>query len=134
MLDMTNLPYPMFLVAGGLLMVAALYLVWRRRSGGHGANQDAFKALGIDPDTARNRVAPPPVDLFQPITSEAQWRAIRAHASDAAYQRAVEAVRSRYQLASNPMLLSNTLRETATRRGLTFREAMLRVAENDGLG
>jgi hypothetical protein len=132
--DITNLPYTMFLVAGGVLMAAAIYLIWRRRSRGHGAHQDAFQALGIDPRAVRNRVAPPPVDLSQPITSEGQWRAIRAHASDAAYQRAVETVRARYQLASNSMLLSNTLRETAARRGLTFREAMLRVAENDGLG
>ena len=58
---------------------------------------------------------------------------MRAHASDTAYRRAVETLRLRYQIVSNPMLLSNTLNETMRRGGLSFREAVLRVAEDDGL-
>lgn len=123
----------LFLIACGLLMAAALYLLRRRRSGESGAGQDVFRVLGVDARSALERVAPPPVDLTKPIIGEAHWRAIRAHASDAAYQRAVETVRLRYQLVGNPMLLSSTLRETMARSGLSFREAMLRVAEDDGL-
>jgi hypothetical protein len=116
-----------------LLLAAVICVVWRRRLGGSSADQDVFRALGIDAESALKRVAPPPVDLSRPITGDAHWRAIRAHVSDAAYQRAVETVRKRYQIVGNPMLLPNTLRETMARSGLTFREAMLRVAKDDGL-
>jgi hypothetical protein len=79
------------------------------------------------------RVAPPPVDLAKPIAGEAAWRALRAHATDTAYLRAVETLRLRYQVVGDPMLLPNTLRTTMQRAGLSFREAVLRVAEDDGL-
>ena len=58
---------------------------------------------------------------------------MRSYANDAAYRRAVETLRLRYQVVSNPMLLSNTLREKMGRAGLSFREAVIRVAEDDGL-
>lgn len=124
---------PMLLITGGLLLAGVSFAIWRRRGRRSNVGQDVFGVLGTDAESALKRVAPPPVDLSKPIAGDAAWRAIRAHASDAAYRRAVETVRSRYQLVGNPMLLSNTLRETMARSGLTFREAMLRVAEDDGL-
>lgn len=42
-------------------------------------------------------------------------------------------MRNRYQVVSNPMLLSNTLRTAMERKGLSFRDAMICVAENDDL-
>jgi hypothetical protein len=36
-------------------------------------------------------------------------------------------------LVSNPMLLSNTIRTTMSRSGMSFREAMIEVARDDGL-
>lgn len=120
--------------AGGVLAVAA-FILWRRRAAGRQDEaQDAFRTLGMDPAAVARRVAPPPVDLPRPITGEAAWRAIRAYASDSAYRRAVETVRLRYQLVGNQMLLPNTLREVMERGGRDFREAMLRVAEDDGVG
>jgi hypothetical protein len=134
MLGVTAMSSLILLIAGGMLLLAAvIYGVWRRRSGGSGADRDVFRALGTDAKSVLKRVAPPPVDLSRPIAGDVHWRAIRAHVSDAAYQRAVETVRNRYQIVGNPMPLPNTLRETMARAGLTFREAMLRVAENDGL-
>lgn len=73
------------------------------------------------------------MDLAQPIAGDAAWAAIRRHASDHAYRHAVETVRNRYRIVGNPMLLPNTLREAMARRGLTLREAMIRIAEDDGL-
>ncbi|GGG22201.1 hypothetical protein GCM10010964_07950 [Caldovatus sediminis] len=122
----------LLLLATALAMAAALYML-KRGSGARRGREDTLRVLGLDARAAPERGAPPPVDLSEPIVSEAQWRAIRDHASDPAYRRAVEAVRLRYQLAGNPMLLPNTLRETMARSGLGFREAMLRVAEDDGL-
>ncbi|MFN3450474.1 MAG: hypothetical protein ACK44F_17395 [Roseococcus sp.] len=120
--------------AGGVLAVAA-FILWRRRAGGRrGEAQDAVRTLGMDPAAVARRVAPPPVDLSRPITGEAAWRAIRAYASDAAYRRAVETVRLRYQVVGNQMLLPNTLREVMERGGRDFREAVLCVAEDDGAG
>jgi tyrosine-protein phosphatase YwqE len=100
------------------------------------AERDVFRTFGADAKSALRRFAllSTPVDLTKPIASDTHWRAIRAHAADAAYHLAVDSVRGRYQFVSNPMLLSNTLQETMARYGLPFREAMLRVAEDDGLG
>ncbi len=123
-----------YLIGAGVVVgsLAGWALMRRRRSRGGG--DDAFSVLGTDAKTVMARTAPPPVDLSKPITGDAAWRALRAHATDAAYRRAVETVRLRYQLVSNPMLLPNTLREVMDRTGLSFREAMLRVAEDDGVG
>ena len=119
------------LAAGVVLGVAAIALwFWSRRAR---AEPDAFSALGTSAEAVRTRSKPPPVDLSQPIKTPQQWSAMRAHASDTAYRRAVETLRLRYQIVSNPMLLSNTLSETMRRGGLSFREAVLRVAEDDGL-
>ena len=52
---------------------------------------------------------------------------------DRRYQLAVDKVQNSYKLVLNPMLLSNTLRETMSRKGLTFREAIIQVADDDGL-
>jgi hypothetical protein len=108
-------------------------LVWLLQRRGRSAEGDLFRALGTDQQAALARVAAPPVDLSRPIAGEAAWARIRAHAADAAYQRAVETLRLRYQVVGNPMLLSNTLTATMQRAGLSFREAVLRVAEDDGL-
>lgn len=94
---------------------------------------DAFKALGTDAKTVMARIATAPVNLLKPITGEAAWKAVRAHATDAAYRRAAETVRLRYQIVSDPMLLPNTLREVMGRAGMGFREAMIRVADDDGV-
>lgn len=103
----------------------------RRRAGAaHGP--DAFSLLGTKAADALARVAPPPVDLARPITTEAQWRAIRAHVQDARYRDAVDRVRARYRFA-DPMLLPNALRTTIDKSGLSFREAMIEVAEDDAL-
>ncbi|MBX6374667.1 MAG: hypothetical protein IRZ13_10595 [Acetobacteraceae bacterium] len=131
--DTTMVSPFLLLAAAGVLLAAAAYLLWRGRRPGRDADRDAFRVLGIDASSALERAAPLPVELSRPIAGDAHWRAIRAHAGDAAYQRAVETVRLRYQVVGNPMLLSNTLRETMARSGLSFREAMIRVAENDGL-
>ncbi|HYF09284.1 MAG TPA: hypothetical protein VD970_16805 [Acetobacteraceae bacterium] len=117
--------------AGAGSLTAALILL-RRRSGRASTRDDVFTLLGTKPADALARVAPPPVDLGQPITTEAQWQAIRAHAGDAAFRNAVDQVRGRYRFAP-PMLLSNTLRTTMARSGLSFREAMIEVAKDDGL-
>ena len=77
---------------------------------------------------------PPPVPLDAPIEGEAAWAAIRRHAKDAAYRRAVGTLRGRYALVANPMLLPNTLRTAMAARGLSFREAVIAVAAHDGLG
>lgn len=125
----------LYLAATGGVLAVAAFILWRRRAGGRRDEaQDAFRTLGMDPAAVARRVAPPPVDLTRPITGEAAWRAIRAYASDAAYRRAVETVRLRYQVVGNQMLLPNTLREVMERGGRDFREAMLRVAEDDGVG
>jgi hypothetical protein len=108
-------------------------LVWLRQRRPHDTAGDLFAALGTDAKSAKARVAAPPVDLSKPIAGDAAWQAIYAHAQDAAYRRAVETLRLRYQVVGNPMLLSNTLKATMQRAGLTFREAVLRVAEDDGL-
>lgn len=94
---------------------------------------NALDLLGIDRAAALARLRPPPVDLSQPIAGTRAWRAIAAHAPDPAYRRAVETVRLRYRIIGDPMLLPRTLEETMRRAGLTFREAMIRVALDDGL-
>lgn len=127
------MPDPIALVAAGLGFAAIALLIWRLRQRGVSSEGDLFRALGTDRKAALARVAQPPVDLSTPILGDAAWGALRAHASDAAYLRAVETLRLRYQMVSNPMLLSNTLRQTMQRAGFTFREAVLRVAEDDGL-
>ena len=93
---------------------------------------DAFVMLDTKPAEALARIAPPPLDLSRPIATEADWRAIRAHARDAPYRAAVDQVRGRYRFA-NPMLLSNTLRTTMEKSGITFREAIIAIARDDGL-
>lgn len=126
--------------SGLVLGLLALGVVNRRRrrttatATPKAAGEDAFSVLGVDPATVTARMAPPPVDLSKPISGEAAWKAMRSHASDAAYRRAVETLRLRYQLVGNQMLLPNTLREVMARSGATFREAVLRVAEDDGVG
>jgi hypothetical protein len=119
-------------IVGVALRAAALVVLKHAR---HGTRQEAsaFDVLGTDASSAAQRIAAPPVDLSWPLNSEAQWRTIRAHADDRAYRAAVETVRLRYRIVSNPMLLPNTIRETMTRHSLTFREAMICVAEDDGL-
>jgi hypothetical protein len=126
-------PDPVFLIAGGFLFAAIAFGVWRMQRRNRARHSDLFHALGTTPSAAKARVASPPVDLSQPIAGKVAWAAIRRHAGDVAYRRAVETLRLRYQVVTNPMLLSNTLHETMRRGGLTFREAVLRVAEDDGL-
>ena len=132
MSDATFLAQPALMGIGALIL-AVLGVVLLR--GGKRARRpdDVFTLLGTDPRAARKRPSGAPVDLSQPIAGEAQWRAIRAHARDAAYRRAVETVRNRYQVVANPMLLPNTLLTTMERQGIDFHEAMIRVAEDDGL-
>lgn len=95
---------------------------------------DVLVLLGTSRAAALSRVAPPPVDLSRPIADEAAWRRIRRHASDAAYRRAVETVRLRYRMVADAMLLPRTIQDVMARAGLTFREAVIRVARDDGLG
>ena len=127
-------------VGGGLALVLVAVVMRRRRRRGPtphpspSTETDAFSILGIDPKAVTERAAPPPVDLSKPITGEAAWKAMRGHAKDAAYRRAVETLRLRYQLVGNQMLLPNTLREIMARFGIGFREAVLRAAEDDGVG
>lgn len=90
------MPDPIFLVVGGLVLAAVAFLVWRMQRSNKRQDVDVFRALGTDPKAAMARLAPPPVDLSKPITGDAAWGAIRAHAGDAAYRRAVETVRVRY--------------------------------------
>lgn len=114
--------------------------MWQRGRRSRGDSEDAFSVLGIDAKTALARSAPtparhpPPVDLSKPIRGEAAWKAVRAYAKDTAYQRPAETVRLRYQLVGNQMLLPNALREIMGRSGVDFREAMIRMAEDDGIG
>jgi hypothetical protein len=129
--DAVAAAHPAVFALGAFAAVLLAFAVWR--SGRRKARQDVFSLLGTDPKAARKRTASAPVDLSKPIKGETDWRAIRGHARDAAYQRAVETVRNRYAVVSNPMLLPNTLRTTMDRWGLSFRDAMLRVAEDDGL-
>jgi hypothetical protein len=130
-LDVIQAVHPAVFAAGALALVLLAFAIWR--SGRRRAPKDVFSLLGTDPKEARRRLAAAPVDLSKPIKGEADWRAIRGHARDPAYRRAVETVRNRYAVVSNPMLLPNTLRTTMDQWGLSFREAMLRVAEDDGL-
>jgi hypothetical protein len=124
-----------YFVGGGFLFgLLAFLVVRRRRRQSSSAGDHAFTLLGIGPKSVTTRAAPPPVDVSKPITGEAAWKPVRAHAKDTAYQRAVETVRLRYQLIGNQMLLPNTLQGAMGRSGLGFHEAMLRVAEGDGLG
>jgi hypothetical protein len=127
------MPDPVLLIAGSVLLAVVALVVWLMKRRKPAPQGDLFRALGTNPRAAMARVAPSPVDLAKPITGDAAWAAIRSHARDAAYRRAVETLRLRYQVVSNPMLLSNTLQETMRRAGLNFREAVLRVAEDDGL-
>lgn len=131
----------LYFVGGGLLLAVLVFIVWRRgRSSPRGGSEDAFSVLGIDAKTALSRSAPtpvgrpPPVDLSKPITGEVAWKAVRAYAKDTAFQRATETVRLRYQLVGNQMLLPNSLREIMERSSVDFREAMIRMAEDDGIG
>ncbi|MGG5889814.1 hypothetical protein ACLF3G_21995 [Falsiroseomonas sp. HC035] len=117
-------------VFGGLACLILAFSLWhigRRRD-----RQDVFTILSTDPKQLAQRAATP-VGLLKPIKSDADWRAIQVHARDAAYRRAVETVRNRYQLVGNPMLLPNTLRTTMDRWDISFRDAMIRVANDDGL-
>jgi hypothetical protein len=128
---MIDVPILIFAV---LLVVAAAAMLWRLRArSGRDQSENVFELLGTQPEAALARVAPPPVDLSRPIGSPDQWRAIRNHARDAQYRSAVETVRARYTLVSNPMLLSNTLRTTMSQSGMSFREAVIKVAKDDGL-
>ena len=108
--DVSVMDLLLLLLVGGLLSVAVIWAVWRRSGG----------------------VARTPVDLTKPITS-AGWQAIRRHASDPVYRKAVEIVHNDYRFVPNPMLLSNTLRRTMSQFNLTFRETMLRVAKDHGI-
>jgi hypothetical protein len=114
----------LILVGPGVL----LSLKGRRRR-----RDNVFSLLGSDPPAAKSRASFLPVDLTRPIQGEAAWRGVAAASSDAAYRRAVETARNRYAVVSNPMLLPNTLRTAMERRELDFREAMIRVAEDDDL-
>ncbi|MGK7871454.1 hypothetical protein [Falsiroseomonas sp. E2-1-a20] len=133
MLDSTRLTHPTVLLAGTALLVVFALVLWRAGSRRRAADQDVFKLLGTSAKAPRQRVATSPVDLSRALRGDADWRAIRTHARDAAYLRAVETVRNRYQIVNDPMLLSNTLRTTMERWGLSFRDAVIRVAEDDGL-
>ena len=123
-------PLVLLASAGALALVALMVWLWTRRQR---AGDDVFSIIGTSQEAAKARIKAPPVDLTQPIASTAQWRAMQSHADDAAYRRAVETLRLRYQLVNNPMLLPNTLRETMSHAGHSFREAVIRVAEDDGL-
>jgi hypothetical protein len=125
---------PILILAGLSLGVGAVAL-WRlhARSGRDHQGENVFELLGMHPKEALARAAPPPVDLSRPISGDDHWRAIRNHARDARYRSAVETVRARYTLLSNPMLLSNTIRTTMSRFGMSFHEAMIEVAKDDGL-
>lgn len=105
----------------------ALVLLLRRR----GEDEDAGEVLALLGNGAGIR--PAPVDLGAPIEGVFAWRRIRSHARDAEYRRAVETVRNRYAVVSDPMLLPRTLRTTMDRWDIGFRDAMIRVAETDGL-
>ena len=126
------MPDPVVLLAAGAVLVAAAFALWLWSRRGRG-EQDAFSILGTNAEAVQSRLRPPPIDLGHPIRTAEHWNAIRSYANDAAYRRAVETLRLRYRVVSNPMLLSNTLRETMGRAGLSFREAVIRVAEDDGL-
>ena len=137
MRDVLGSPFGCGLLAAGLVLAVLAIWVGRRRP----RSDDAFAILGTTAKAAKGtatkvakaRTDPVPVDLAQPIRSDADWARIRNHAADARYQKAVATVRARYRIVGNPMLLPNTLRETMSRAGLTFREAMIRVSEDDGL-
>ena len=131
------MPDASLLILAGLACGALALLVRRQSRRSEAARQEMLRTLGLAPEeepaaAPDGRVEFPPVDLSRPIAGEAAWRAIRNHAGDGPYLAAVETVRSRYQLVGNPMLLPNTLREVMGRSGLGFREAMLRVAKDDG--
>jgi hypothetical protein len=124
---------PILILAGLSLAMGAVAL-WRLRTrAGRDQGENVFELLGTQPRTALARAAPPPIDLSRPIDGAEQWQAIRNHARDAQYRSAVETVRVRYTLVSNPMLLSNTIRTTMSQFGMSFREAMIKVAKDDGL-
>jgi hypothetical protein len=126
---MTDLPASVhaaaFAAAAVALAAIALYLLRRKKPA-----EDVFSLLGKSPPAVTDAA---PVDLSVPIAGDASWRKIRGHAKDAAYRHAVETVRNRYAVVGDPMLLSRTLRTTMDRWGLGFRDAMIRVAETDGL-
>ena len=131
MMEVLGAVHPGLLAGGALLFLAlALALGW---SGRRRRAPDAFTLLGLDPRTGARRPRPTPVDLNRPISDEAAWSRIQAVSRDAQYRRAVEAVRARYRIVANPMLLPNTLQSTMERWDLEFRDAMIRVAEDDGL-
>lgn len=96
------------------------------------ASPDALDVLGISRDAALAHLAPPPLDLSQPIASEADWDALRAHDRDPAYRAALDQLRQRYRF-TDPMLLPNTLRATMDRRRCPFAEAVIAVARDDAL-
>lgn len=127
-------PAAYFAGSGLLLGLVVLVTSIRRRRRAAARGEDAFGVLGIDSATVAQRAAPPPVDLARPITGETAWKAMRTHAKDVAYRQAVETLRLRYQLVGNQMLLPNTLREVMARSGVSFREAVIRVAKDDGIG
>jgi len=120
---------PVFFGLAAIVLAGIAVFLLRRKK----RPDDVFALLGVDPKAAARRARSAPVDLTKPIQGDAAWRAIRAASRDAAYQRAVETVRNRYQIVADPMLLPNTLRTTMEKRSMDFREAMIQVAENDGL-
>ena len=127
------MPNAVLLILAGLACAALALLVRQQSRRSEAARREMLRTLGLAPEEeSATRVEFPPVDLSRPIAGEAAWRAIRNHAGDGPYLAAVETVRSRYQMAGNPMLLPDALREVMGRSGLGFREAMLRVAKDDG--
>ena len=135
MMDVIGAVHPVLLAAVALAFLALALALWW--SGDGRRAPDAFTLLGLDPRSGPRsgprRPRATPVDLGRPISDEAAWSRIMAVSRDAQYRRAVETVRARYRVVANPMLLPNALQATMERWDLGFREAMIRVAEDDGL-
>jgi hypothetical protein len=130
-MDALRTAHPAALAALAIGCALAALVLWRW--GRRRRTPDALDLLGLDPKTAARRLRPTPVDLGRPISTSTDWSRVEAVARDTRYRRAVETVRARYRLVANPMLLPNTLRTTMERHDLDFRDAMIRVAEDDGL-
>lgn len=126
----------LWVAAAGALAGAGLALFRRSRAGdaAPGARRppDALAVLGLKAEEALARIAPPPIDLTRPITTEADWQVLRDHARDPAYRAALDQLRARYRFSA-PMLLPNTLRTAMEARGIGFREAVIAAARDDTL-